>query len=45
MVYIRFFFNCKIYEDCYHELLNELEESAEMFIKDVLEWIKKRLQP
>lgn len=35
----------KIYEDCYHELLNEQEESAEMFIKDVLEWIKKRLQP
>lgn len=35
----------KIYEGCYHELLNELEESAEMFLKDVLEWIKKRLQP
>ena len=38
-------FDGQVYKDCYHELLNELEESAEMFLKDVLEWIKKRLQP
>ncbi|XP_078342896.1 monoglyceride lipase-like isoform X4 [Oculina patagonica] len=33
----------KVYKDCRHELLNELEESAEMFVKDILDWIKQRL--
>ncbi|KAL9959395.1 hypothetical protein ACROYT_G032717 [Oculina patagonica] len=33
----------KVYKDCRHEILNELEDSAEMFLKDILDWIKQRL--
>ncbi|KAJ7377883.1 hypothetical protein OS493_025777 [Desmophyllum pertusum] len=33
----------KVYKDCRHELLNELEETAEMVQKDILDWIKQRL--
>lgn len=33
----------EIFKDCRHEILNELEESAASFLKDILEWIEQRL--
>lgn len=33
----------KVYKNCRHEILNELEESAATFLKDILEWIEQRL--
>ena len=33
----------KIYKDCFHEVYNELEESRTLALKDLLNWLNKRL--